>query len=209
MKTNKASYTSNEVYDIFRMVVFNNTKLVKLPNFRLTFDDTRITQDECRKISNDIKELFDIDCQTEPTCTWTNMYADILGQLHYNGRLSDGIDLQYNQPTPRKKYTKHQIYDILLNKLGNVMKRKIYADQILASMMYYAGLDKSGKQYTKLLEQFRDIQNTFKIKIYAFYTLDDVASLIAESLTKLGYLELDSQRYTIQKQIMFTNTKQK
>lgn len=186
MHTIKAAYTTDELFDIFKMIFFTNTKLVDLPRYDDSFEKSGMTQEECNNIVKDIQELFDIKSPMTPAWNWPCLYADILMQLDYEGRVTCPQKQNPIEPKTIQKYTRHQIYDTLLRKLGNVMQRKLYTDQILGGMMYYAGLDKSGKQFNDLTKQFRDIQDTFKIKIYASYTLNDVASLIEWSLARYG-----------------------
>lgn len=191
MRTIKASYTVDELFDVLKMIFFTNTKLVDLPYYDNTFEKSGMTQADCDKISQDIKETFDIKSPVNSALNWPKLYADILMQLNYEGRvIISPKEQNIIESSPKQKYTTHQIYDTLLHKLGNATKHRICPRQILGALMYYAGLDKSGKQFDDLTQEFRNIQDTFKIKIYASYTLNDVVSLIEWSLSKRGKLDL-------------------
>ncbi|MBO4480630.1 MAG: hypothetical protein J5742_03350 [Alphaproteobacteria bacterium] len=66
------------------------------------------------------------------------------------------------------------------------MHRYVAPDEIIGRMLYEAEFDETAVKIAKLTKQLRHIENAFKIKIYASYTMDDIASIAEWSLSKRG-----------------------
>lgn len=87
---------------------------------------------------------------------------------------------------PRPFWTTRQIYDMITYRIGHAMHRYVAPDEIIGRMLYEAEFDETAVKIAKLTKQLRHIENAFKIKIYASYTMDDIASIAEWSLSKRG-----------------------
>lgn len=100
---------------------------------------------------------------------------------------------------PKFLWTRRKIYDMILSKIGHATKCYIDTKSTVAKLFFDtdlmdAYLENNGALTKKLITQLSSIESAFRIKIYASYTLDDIASIAEWALEKQGRLEsVDSQ----------------